>query len=36
VKLTIESQTIEIKAGAMMKIEAGATMTIKGAMVMIN
>jgi len=35
-KLTIESQTIEIKANAMMKIEAGATMTIKGAMVMIN
>jgi len=35
-KLTIESQIIEIKAGGMMKIEAGATMTIKGAIVMIN
>jgi uncharacterized protein involved in type VI secretion and phage assembly len=35
-KLTIESQMIEIKAGAMMKIEAGATLTIKGAMVLIN
>ena len=35
-KLTIESQVIEIKAGGVMKIEAGATMTIKGAVVMIN
>jgi len=35
-KLTIESQVIEIKAGATMKLEAGATLTIKGAMVMIN
>lgn len=35
-KLTIESQVIEIKAGGTMKIEAGATLTIKGAVVMIN
>jgi uncharacterized protein involved in type VI secretion and phage assembly len=35
-KLTIESQIIEIKAGATMKLEAGTTMTIKGAVVMIN
>ena len=35
-KLTIESQIIEIKAGAAMKIEAGANLTIKGAIVMIN
>jgi uncharacterized protein involved in type VI secretion and phage assembly len=35
-KLTIESKIIEIKAGGTMKLEAGATMTIKGAVVMIN
>ncbi|HYY58004.1 MAG TPA: hypothetical protein VE842_11785, partial [Pyrinomonadaceae bacterium] len=35
-KLTIESQVIEIKAGGTMKIEAGATLTLKGAVVMIN
>ncbi|HEV2860984.1 MAG TPA: phage baseplate assembly protein V [Pyrinomonadaceae bacterium] len=35
-KLTIESQVVEIKAGASMKIEAGGTLTIKGAVVMIN
>lgn len=35
-KLTIESQVVEIKANGTMKLEAGATMTIKGAVVMIN
>ena len=35
-KLTIESQVIEIKAGGVMKIEASGTLTIKGAVVMIN
>lgn len=35
-KLTIESQMIDIKAGAMMNIEATGNLTIKGAMVMIN
>jgi uncharacterized protein involved in type VI secretion and phage assembly len=35
-KLTIESQAIEIKAGATMKLESSGTMTIKGAVVMIN
>jgi uncharacterized protein involved in type VI secretion and phage assembly len=36
VRLTIESQIIEIKAGGTMKIEATGTMTIKGALVTIN
>lgn len=35
-KLTIESQVIEIKAGGTMKLEASGTLTIKGAVVMIN
>lgn len=35
-KLTIESQVIEIKAGGTMKLEATGTLTIKGAVVMIN
>jgi uncharacterized protein involved in type VI secretion and phage assembly len=35
-KLSIESQVIEIKAGGTMKLEATGTMTIKGAVVMIN
>jgi uncharacterized protein involved in type VI secretion and phage assembly len=35
-KLTIDSQIVEIKAGGTMKLEATGTMTIKGAMVMIN
>ncbi|HKJ69037.1 MAG TPA: phage baseplate assembly protein V [bacterium] len=35
-KLTIESQMIEIKSGGMMKLEATGNLTIKGAMVMIN
>ncbi|MFN0085516.1 MAG: phage baseplate assembly protein V [Blastocatellia bacterium] len=35
-KLTIESTMIEIKASGMMKIEAGAILEIKGALVKIN
>lgn len=35
-KLSIESQMIEIKAGGMMKLEATGNLTIKGAIVMIN
>ncbi len=35
-KLSIESQMIEIKSGGMMNIEATGNLTIKGAMVMIN
>ena len=35
-KLTIESQVIEIKAGGTMKLEASGTMTIKGAVVMMS
>lgn len=35
-KLSIESQVIEIKAGGTMKLEATGNMTIKGAVVMIN
>jgi uncharacterized protein involved in type VI secretion and phage assembly len=35
-KLSIKSQTIEIEAGSMMKIKAGATLTIQGALVQIN
>ena len=35
-KLSIESNQIEIKAGSMMNIEASGNLVIKGAMVMIN
>jgi uncharacterized protein involved in type VI secretion and phage assembly len=35
-KLTIDSKIVEIRAGGTMKLEATGTMTIKGAMVMIN
>ncbi len=35
-KVSIESQMIEIKAGGMMNIEASGTLTLKGAVVMIN
>jgi len=35
-KLSIESQMIEIKSGGMMKLEATGNLTIKGAIVMIN
>lgn len=35
-QLKIKSQTIEIEAGAMMSIKAGATLTIEGALVKIN
>lgn len=35
-KLSIDAQQVEIKASASLKIEAGATMTIKGASVAIN
>jgi uncharacterized protein involved in type VI secretion and phage assembly len=34
--LKIKAQAIEIEAGATMKLKAGATLTIEGAMVMIN
>ncbi len=34
--LKIESQTIEIKAGAAMTIKSGATMTLEGALIKIN
>jgi hypothetical protein len=34
--LTIDSKIIEIKASGTMKLEATGTMTIKGALVMIN
>lgn len=35
-RLVLKSQTIEIDAGAMLTIKAGATLTIQGAMVSIN
>jgi len=35
-QLKIKSQTIEIEAGAMMTLKAGATLTIQGALVKIN
>ncbi|MBU7005770.1 phage baseplate assembly protein V [Phosphitispora fastidiosa] len=35
-KLKIKSQSIEIEAGAAMTLKAGATLTIKGALVKIN
>lgn len=35
-KLSIESQMIEIKSGGMMNLEASGNLIIKGAMVMIN
>lgn len=35
-KLSIKAQTIEIEAGSLMTIKAGATLTIQGALVKIN
>jgi phage protein D/phage baseplate assembly protein gpV len=35
-KLKIKAQTVEIEAGAMMTVKAGATLTIQGTMVKIN
>ncbi len=35
-KLSLKSQTIEIEAGTMLTIKAGATLTIQGALVKIN
>jgi uncharacterized protein involved in type VI secretion and phage assembly len=35
-KLKLKSQTVEIEAGSMMTIKAGATLTIQGALVKIN